>query len=84
MSIDYTDPNYPTIPINIEFQQPVSVDSFFITNSTYTAREIRDGGFSDPFSTADQDFYKIIVYAINQNDTIDTIEIFLADLNVRP
>ncbi len=79
VSIDYAAADYPTIPINIEFAQPVVVDSFFITNSTYTAREIRDGGFSDPFSTQNQDYYKIVVYAINQTDTIDTVEVFLAD-----
>lgn len=64
----------------IIFQSKVKLDSLFLTNSTYTALTIKNGSsYSNPFSTANQDYYKIVMYFINGNDTIDTLEHFLAD-----
>ncbi len=78
--VDWSDPNYPTIPININFDVPVRIDSMFITNSTYTALAIKNGtSYSEPFSTDSSDYLKLIIYFINNNDTIANKEFYLAD-----
>ncbi|MEM8585737.1 MAG: DUF4465 domain-containing protein [Bacteroidota bacterium] len=59
--------------------------SFYVTNTTFAARAIRDGSppFSDPFggSSGDEpDFFKLIVRGFAEGQaTGDTTEIFLAD-----
>lgn len=76
--IDFYSGNYPTIPININFTRPLKIDSLFLTNSTFTAKTIKEGSnFNQPFS--DGDFYLIRIYAIKNTDTLDTIEVYLAD-----
>lgn len=72
--------NYNTIPVDVDFNQSVVLDSLFITNSTYTALTIKNGNnYTRPFSTDSSDYYKVIIYSIFQTDTLDTTEVMLAD-----
>lgn len=76
---DYTN-NYQTIPVDVQFNHPVRMDSLFITNSTYTALTIKNGNnYARAFSTDSSDYYKVIIYSIFQTDTLDTTEVMLAD-----
>ncbi len=78
--VDWTNSNYPTVPIDINFNQAVRIDSLFITNSTYTALAIKNGTtYGRPFSTDSSDYLKVIIYFINNNDTIANQEFYLAD-----
>jgi hypothetical protein len=70
--------SYQTIPIHIDFSQNVNIESIKITNSTYTALTIiNGGGASTPFTT--DDYYKIIIYGEINGEYTDSLELMLAD-----
>ena len=78
ISTDWNDASYPTIPIEIYFTNPVEIQSLRITNSTFTALAIKNGSYpATPFETGD--YYKIFIYAIFENESIDTVEVLLSD-----
>lgn len=76
--IDWNDSHYPTTPIDVEFTNPVKIESLQITNSTFTALTIENG---DDYCTAfsDGDYYKIFIYGVKNDVITDTVEVYLAD-----
>ncbi len=77
--VGYID-TYNNVSPLISFSHKVKIQSLKITNNTYTAQVIKNGNaYSRKFSTDSADYYKILVYAINGTDTIDTVEVYLAD-----
>lgn len=70
----------------LEFEQPVNVSGFELTNSTYAYLSMRDGdpsGFSKKFGGedgADPDFFKLLVWGTDASGKLThTVEFFLAD-----
>jgi hypothetical protein len=55
-------------------------DHVYITNSTYAALEMINGGYGKPFTYADQDWFKLTVTGIDHTGaTKGTVEFYLAD-----
>lgn len=76
--INWMNGTYNTIPVNVNFSNNVLINSIKITNSTYAARIIRDGGdFNTPYSENDYFFVRIIGYFNGQKT--DSVDFYLAD-----
>lgn len=76
--IDWND--YSTVDVNLDFTHKIFPKSFYITNSTYTALTIKNGSnFNSPFSTAKQDYYKILITIYDNETVVGDTEIYLAD-----
>ncbi|MBN2892454.1 MAG: DUF4465 domain-containing protein [Bacteroidales bacterium] len=75
---DWMSADYSTIPIEINFTNPVKINGLQITNSTYTGLSIKNGSaYSLPFEEGD--YFKIMIYGIFNETKTDSIEVFLAD-----
>jgi hypothetical protein len=80
--------NYAVVYISgtltMNLNEPLKVDGFYITNSTYAYIDMRDGSdFSKKFGGADgtdPDYFKLMVWGVDGagNET-DTVDFFLAD-----
>jgi hypothetical protein len=70
--------------LTMNLNEPLTMDGFYITNSTYAYLDMRDGSdYSKKFGGADgsdPDYFKLMVWGVDGtgNET-DTVEFFLAD-----
>ncbi len=74
--------------LKIEFEKPVDLSGFYVTNSTLTYLMMRDGdpnGFSKKFGGEDgkdPDFLKLLIWGTDQSGKpTETVEFYLADFS---
>ncbi len=74
---------YETMPTELSFSVPTITQSFWLTNSTYSALTIKNGdSFSKKFggvSGDDPDWFRLDIIGYNGTMVTDTIHFYLAD-----